>query len=86
MHYAPIQASYNYDSAIISDSLIAIATNYYGKDPIYAWFSRVHCANNRGNTREQVDALLKDEEYAQQSQKYKFLGSCVVCDTLCSRL
>jgi tetratricopeptide (TPR) repeat protein len=66
------------DSVVESDSLIQVATDYYGKgDPVhagYAWFYRSRCENNRGDAQEQAKALLKAQEYATQSKDYKLLG------------
>lgn len=61
-----------------SDSLITIATNYYGaNDPEragYAWFYHARTASNRGDAQEQADNLLKAQEYAEQTNNYKLRG------------
>jgi len=66
------------DIAVESDSLIRIATDYYGNSEPqragYAWFYRARCENNRGNAQGQADALLKAQEFANQSNNYKLKG------------
>jgi hypothetical protein len=66
------------DSIVTSDTLIKIATDYFGNnDPVragYAWFYRARCEKNQGNSQGQADALLKAQEYATQSKNYKLLG------------
>ncbi len=66
------------DSVVASDTLIRIATDYFGNnDPVragYAWFYRARCENNQGNVEGQVTSLLKAESYALQSQNDKLKG------------
>lgn len=66
------------DIKVESDSLISIASNYYGtKDPLhaaYSWFYMARCANNRGNAKVQADALLKAQEFAERTENYKLRG------------
>ncbi|MDP4202027.1 MAG: hypothetical protein Q8861_04985 [Bacteroidota bacterium] len=66
------------DSVVASDTLIRIATDYYGSnDPVragYAWFYRARCENNQGNAQGQVNALLKAEEFASKSNNYRLQG------------
>lgn len=66
------------DSIVTSDTLIKIATDYFGSnDPVhagYAWFYRARCENNQGNVQGRAVSLLKAETYAQQSQNNKLLG------------
>lgn len=61
-----------------SDSLISIATGYYGaSEPDragYAWFYKSRCANNRGDAKMQAEGLLKAQEYAEQTGNYKLRG------------
>lgn len=78
-----------------SDSLIEIATDYYNdKDPVraaYAWFYMSRCANNRGNANIHAAALLKAQEYAEQTDNYKLRGlvygdkGIIYCN-ICSKL
>jgi tetratricopeptide (TPR) repeat protein len=66
------------DSVVVSDTLIRIATDYYGrKEPVragYSWFYRARCEANQGNVQGRAMSLLKAETYAQQSQNHKLLG------------
>lgn len=66
------------DSVVSSDTLIRIATDYYGtNDPVragYAWFYCARCEGNQGNIQGRAKSLLKAEAYALQSQNHKLLG------------
>jgi tetratricopeptide (TPR) repeat protein len=66
------------DSIVTSDTLIRIATDYFGSnDPVragYAWFYRARCENNQSNVQGQAESLLKAETYALQSQNHQLLG------------
>jgi len=66
------------DSVVASDTLIRIATDYYGrKEPVragFSWFYLARCENNQGNANGQANALLKAQEFAIRSTNYKLLG------------
>ena len=72
------QALDKHDIKVESDSLIAIATEYFDdKDPVragYAWFYMSRCANYRGDAKTQADALLKAQEFAEKSNDYRLQG------------
>ncbi len=72
------QALNKCDSMVASDTLIRIATDYYDKkEPVhagYAWFYKGRCANNQGDAKGYVDAILKAQEYATQSKDSKLQG------------
>jgi tetratricopeptide (TPR) repeat protein len=75
-----VQALDKCDTVLKSDTLISIATGYYGnrqpKNAGYAWFYQARCENNRGNAKGQAGALLKAQEYALMSGDHKLIG-CV---------
>lgn len=66
------------DIKVESDSLISIATNYYAADnpqqAAYAWFYMARCAYNQGNVKDQANALLKAQEFAERTENDKLLG------------
>lgn len=68
---------------IPSDSIINIATQYYGRaNPERAgkaWLYSSRCAKNRGNAEVQADALLKAQEFAGLTTNYK-LQALIYCD------
>lgn len=68
---------------ITSDSIITIATQYYGKENPNragnAWLYSSRCAKNRGNAEVQAEHLLKAQEFAEQSTDYK-LRALIYCD------
>lgn len=68
---------------ITSDSIITIATQFYGKeDPDRAgsaWLYSSRCAKNRGNAETQAAALLKAQEFTELSTNYK-LRALIYCD------
>lgn len=76
------------DIKVESDSLITIATDYFGdSDPIhagYAWFYHARTARNRGSFDEQANNLLKAQEYAEKTADNELSG-LVNCDkaTMC---
>ncbi|MBB3188357.1 LuxR C-terminal-related transcriptional regulator [Microbacter margulisiae] len=61
-----------------SDSLIRIATHYYGEDnPVcagYAWFYMARVDEHRGNAEGRATSLLKAQQYALQSRDYALRG------------
>ncbi len=63
------------DVYIESDSLISIATEYYtDTEPLrasWAWFYFSRCARNRDDEKTQAQALIKAQEYAEMTDKYK---------------
>ena len=66
------------DKKIESDSMISIATDYYGaSDPElagYAWFYSSRCAANRGDAKAQADALMKAQEFIASTTYFKLKG------------
>lgn len=73
-----IQALDKKEIKLENDSLISVATDYFDdSDPVhagYAWFYMARVACNKENTKAQVDALLKAQNYAELSKNYKLLG------------
>jgi hypothetical protein len=65
-------------SSIKSDSLISIATQYYGRrDPdraAWAWYWAGRCKDVNRDEKGHLEALLKAQEYAAKSKEYKLLG------------
>jgi DNA-binding CsgD family transcriptional regulator len=63
---------------IKSDSLIRIATKYYGNhNPVragYAWFYLARVDGNCSNAEGRASALLKAQTYATESNNHKLLG------------
>jgi hypothetical protein len=63
---------------IKSDSLIRIATKYYGnRNPVragYAWFYLARVDGNCSNAEGRASALLKAQTYATESNNHKLLG------------
>jgi len=72
------QALIKNDSIIDNDSLISIATDYFDEsDPIhagYAWLYHARTAFYRDSLNEQVQNLLKAQEYAEKTNDYKLKG------------
>jgi DNA-binding CsgD family transcriptional regulator len=68
---------------ITSDSIISVATQYYGNENPdragSAWFYSSRCAKNRGNTETQAAALLKAQEFAGLTTNHK-LRALIHCD------
>lgn len=71
------------DSIVVTDSLIDIATSYYGeKQPELAgnaWLYKARCARNRGNATVQASSLLKAQQYAETTNAFKLKG-LIYCD------